>query len=375
MSRTVGLETIRTASELEALLAEARLIRSLQPRYNKELKDDKSYPMLKVTEGDDFPWVEIVREEPRAGGRYYGPFADVGGLRRAVEALQTIFRFRTCTLDLRADDPKLVRNRPCLLYHIDRCTAPCAGKAGRPAYGDEIRQLLWFLDGKRERLLRGLRRGMRTAAAGLRYEKAARLRDRIASLERLRSASGAAQGDGSGAAGVLPIRPQDAVEDLRKVLGCRGGLGRIEGVDIATLGGSASTGAVVTFVDGIPHRAGYRHFRIRTVRGVDDFGMLREVVFRRFRRLLEEGDLPGLLLVDGGKGQLEAAHSVFRELGVEGVRLVALAKREELLYVSGSRGALRLPRNRLGLRLLQFVRDEAHRFSRRYHHRLRSKGL
>jgi excinuclease ABC subunit C len=214
---------------------------------------------------------------------------------------------------------------------------------------------------------------MQDASATMLFEKAARLRDDIAALQKLGQRGDV---DRDVQPEVFPIDPKRGLAGLRKVLGLEKTPRTIEGVDIAHLGGNETVASLVNFIDGLPFKPGYRRFRIRTVIGVDDFASIREVVTRRFRRLnREEAVFPDILLIDGGKGQLNAALEAFQFLGVQPPVLLSLAKREEEIYRPGESEPLRLSRHAAALRLLQYVRDEAHRFAQHYHHILRRKKL
>jgi excinuclease ABC subunit C len=373
LALAADLETIEAASEVDALLLESRLVKDLKPRYNVMLKDDKSYPWLMLSESEDFPRVEITRDTPRKGHRGYGPFMDVGGLRRSLQVLQGAFQFRTCNLDIRAGDSKRRHVRPCLLYHIRRCTAPCADLVSQEAYQEQMEGLKRVLAGDKAGLLADLKRHMAGASERLDYEGAAALRDQIRALESLdkRGRFSDRPDDLVG-----PLTPSDGLEELRELLGLMHPLRRIEGVDIALLQGQDAVGAVVAFEDGIPFKDRYRRYRIKTVSGTDDYAMIREVLSRRFRRAAEGDDwIPQVLLVDGGKGQYSAAVDAVESAGGSGVCLVALAKREERLFTPAHPDGILLPRRSGALRVCQFVRDEAHRFAGRYHHLLRRRRL
>ena len=372
MPQVADFDVISAESGVDALLMEARLIKDLQPKYNADLRDSKLYPYLEITRGDDFPRVFVTRRRDNRKSKYYGPFTDARGLRHAVQLLQRVFKFCTCMRPIRADDPKRRFERPCLLYHLSRCTAPCADRVSREEYLRQIELLQRFLDGKRKRVLRDLQTRMEEFSGGLQFEKAAQARDQIRAFEAL---SKRGSFDFFPEAGLPPeMDAAKGLEELRRVLELPALPRAIEGVDISTLGGTDSVASVVTFVDGRPFKPGYRRFRIKSVEGLNDFAMVSEVVARRFRRLAEEqSPMPDILLIDGGKGQLQAATDALEKLGVRPARIVALAKREELLYFGQPPGELRLRRNNPALHVLQYVRDEAHRFAVHYHHILRGK--
>jgi excinuclease ABC subunit C len=360
-------------TEVDALLLEARLIKDIQPRFNVDLKDDKSFPYLQIRMREDFPRVEFTRSPRRKGVKLYGPFTSAKSLRQAIQVLQRIFKFRTCSLDIHAEDPRWRWFRPCLLHSINQCTAPCNFRVTKEDYRKQIRALRLVLEGKKARLLKEMEREMQEASAALLFEKAARLRDEIDALKKLELRGDV---DKDVQPEVFQIEPKKGLIGLRKVLGLPRTPRTIEGVDIAHLGGNETVASLVTFIDGLPFKSGYRRFRIKSVLGVDDFASIREVVTRRFRRLNREEEVfPDILLIDGGKGQLNAALEAFHLLELQPPCLISLAKREEEIYRPDEAEPLRLSRHAAALRLLQYVRDEAHRFAQHYHHILRRRKL
>jgi len=377
VGEVADIEVLAAESEIDALLQEARLIKDIHPRYNARLTDDKTFPYLEITVREDFPGVYFTRAPRPKGTKLYGPFTSAGGLRAAIGELQRIFRFRTCGLEIRADDPRLRYHRPCILYSIKRCTGPCAGHADRETYRRDIGRLQRFLEGKRAHVVRSLAHDMKDLSRRRRYEEAAVLRDQLQAIEAL-AERGRLREHLQPEVFAPTFDPAEGMAELTRVLGSPRGLRSIEGVDIANLGPSEAVGAIVPFIDGRPFKAGYRRFRIRTVRGPDDVGMIGEVVGRRFRRLVEElSVLPDVVLVDGGLGQLHAAAEAIRRAGTEMPMVLALAKREEEVFVLGrdEKKPLRLARTSPALKILQAVRDEAHRFARHYHHLLRRQAV
>jgi len=359
-------------SEVDALLAESRLIKDIQPKYNREQKDDKSFPYLMITTRDDFPRIEVTRQPKSSGVKLYGPFASAGALRGAIQVLQKIFKFRTCSLDIQEDDPRWKWFRPCLLASIGQCTAPCNLRINKEDYRQDIRRLQTFLEGGKRRLLKEMLEEMTEAAKLRQYEKAGRLRDEIQMLERLDERG---ELDTHVQPEVFYIDPKKGLAGLRKILQLQNTPRVIEGVDIAHLGGTETVASLVQFIDGLPFKPGYRRYKIRDVKGVDDFRSIHEVVSRRFRRLSDQQEtFPDVLLIDGGKGQLNAALAAFRDQGIEPPTLLSLAKREEEIFLPGDSQPIRLSRHAFALRLLQYVRDEAHRFAQHYHHILRRKN-
>lgn len=359
-------------SEVDALLTESRLIKDIQPRHNKDLKDDKSFPYLMITTREEFPRVEITREPKDKGVKLYGPFPSAGALRGAVAVLQRIFKFRTCSLDLDESEEKWKWFRPCLLASIDQCTAPCNLRISKEAYRRDIRRLMTFLDGGKLKLLGEMEAEMKEASAKLDFERAAVLRDEIAMLQRLDERG---ELETHAQPEVFYIDPKKGLAGLRKVLGLARTPRVVEGVDIAHLGGGETVASLVQFIDGLPFKPGYRRFRIQDTRGIDDFRSIYEVVSRRFRKLADDGDtFPDVLLIDGGKGQLNAALAAFRDQQIEPPTLISLAKRDEEIFRPGESEPIRLSKNAFALRLLQYVRDESHRFAQHYHHLLRNKS-
>ncbi|MGC4001823.1 MAG: excinuclease ABC subunit UvrC [Pirellulales bacterium] len=366
------IDFLELESEVDALLTESRLVKDIQPRYNSDLKDGKSFPYLQITTHEDFPRIEVTRKPRSSGVKLYGPFTSAGSLRAAVTALQKIFQFRTCDLDIEAGDERWRWFRPCLLASIRQCTAPCNFRIGKDDYKRSIARLRTFLDGNKDKLLDELRAEMLEASKNLKFEKAARLRDEIGKLETLDQRGDL---DDNTQPEVFYIDPKKGLKGLKQILKLDKTPRTIEGVDIAHLQGGETVASLVSFIDGLPFKPGYKRFKIRGVSGIDDFKSIHEVVGRRFQRLRDENELfPDILLIDGGKGQLNAGLAAFRELGITPPTVISLAKREEEIYVPGLDEPLRLSRHAYALRLLQYVRDESHRFAQAYHHLLRKKN-
>jgi excinuclease ABC subunit C len=380
-------DVVECETEWEALLAENRLIKDLKPRFNTRLTDDKTFPYLVITRNEDYPRVLVTRN-PRGlrpdgspapemkNARVFGPFTSPGDLREAVHLLQRVFRFRTCSLDIAAGDERNRAFRPCLLYNLGRCSAPCAEKIGVEAYREDIERFVRFLSGKRSAMLRELEQEMKSASAAQEFEKAARLRDQLRAIQRLGERASLREGWQPESEIVL-IDPRKGLASLQRTLGLDAPIRCIEGIDIAHLQGGETVGSKVCFVDGRPLKAQYRRYRIRGPgpgRHHDDYASIREVVSRRYREAGAGHELyPDVILIDGGLGQLHAALEAFEALDVRPPMVIALAKKEELIYVQRRREPVRLGRDNAGLRLCQAVRDEAHRFARAYHHLLRRK--
>jgi excinuclease ABC subunit C len=366
------IDFIPADSEVDALLMEARLVKDIQPQFNQELKDDKTFPYLEITIREDFPRVEFTRTPSPRGTKLYGPFTNAKKLRGTIAVLQKIFRFRTCTLDIAEGDQRWRWFRPCLLHSINQCTAPCNLRISKEDYRENIRRLILFLDGKKDTLLGELRGEMEVASKSLKFEKAARIRDELKALENLNLRGNLAE---HAQPEVFYIDPKKGLAGLKKIFHLPEIPRRIEGVDIAHLQGDETVASLVQFIDGLPFKNGYKRYKIRTVKGVDDFASMREAVGRRLGHLRDEGEpFPDVLLIDGGKGQLNAALEAMRMLEITPPFTISLAKREEEIYVPGEEEPRRLSKHSYALRLLQYVRDEAHRFAQHYHHILRRKS-
>jgi excinuclease ABC subunit C len=370
----VDFDFIQTDSEVEALLAENRLIKDIQPKYNARLLDDKTYPYLMITTGDEFPGVYVTREPRTKGVKLYGPFTSVYALKEAVTHLQKAFKFRTCHLEIRADDDRNRFFRPCLLYPIHQCTAPCAAKISKDSYAEDIRRLIQFLEGDKKRVVAGLEKEMIEASKEMQFERAARLRDEIKALNAL--GGRAKKGDEQyWQPESFVVNPKEGMVELQAVLGLNEPPRIVEAIDIAHLQGGEMVGSKVCFIDGVPFKDGYRRFKIKHGQGNNDYLSIQEVVSRRYREAGASNELyPDVIVIDGGLGQLHAALDVFKTMDVKPPMVISLAKKEELVYVQAKSEPIRLPRNNLGLKLLQYVRDEAHRFAQHYHHILRRKS-
>lgn len=358
-------------TEVDAMLKEARLIKDTQPPFNAQLKDDKTFPYIEITTRDDFPAVYVTRTPRLKGSKLYGPFSSASGVRDAVNALQKVFKYRTCELDIREGDDSRRFFRPCLLYSINQCTAPCAALIGQEEYRRDIDRLKRMMASKRSVIVRQMKREMNEASASRDYAEAGRLRDRIKAIESL-SLSGDVHEDVQPE--VFYIDPAKGLEKLADLLGLEHAPRSIEGIDIANLLGEETVGSLVCFIDGKPFKNGYRRFRIKTVEGSDDYASIREVVTRRYHYAADGEELyPDVILIDGGLGQLHAALQAFCDMDIQPPMVISLAKRMEEVYVQARSTPVRLTRNNEALRLLQQVRDEAHRFAQHYHHILRRK--
>lgn len=478
LRHATNIETIIVSNEYEALLLENTLIKQHSPKYNINLKDGKTYPVVRIS-AEPFPRIFRTRHIVQDGSLYYGPFPNVQAVDTMLELIDKLFPLRKC---------KTLRKRqtPCMYYHIGRCAAPCCGKIPEAAYAAHVERVKKLLSGETEALIADLTEGMRKAAAELRYERAAQLRDAIQAADNLAASNAVVDFDPDdrdyvawasegvlatytvfsmrggrmtgrelfrtrSAAedeeslqlflatyycpdrppppriylGALPNRAEEllrlfrdrfsqapeffpcgerrhstvlamayqnakddltrrlkergagpALDELQRVLGLRARPECIEGFDIAQLDGHHPVASLVSFAGGVPDKKNYRHFKLRTVEGVvDDFEAIREAVSRRYSRRAAEGaELPDLILIDGGIGQVNAAQGVMEALGLD-CEIAGLAKRDEEVWRPGASEPLRLDRRSEALKVLQFVRDETHRFATSFNRKLRSKDL
>lgn len=477
-AETADVDFILTGSEKEAAFLENNFIQRYQPKFNLRLKDDKSFPYLKLTVGEKYPSVTLTRKVEEDGARYFGPFSPASQARKTIHLLNRYFGIRGCE-----EKTPGKRRRACLEHDLKLCSAPCVGAVGEAEYREDVANGILFLEGRTEQLLKALRQRMDAASARLDYEQAAHWRDLIRTIEQIKERPrfisvgledtdifGLARDRGqvglyiffmrqgkvreaeelvirepegnstetvltrlltgfydqskdvpgqillshapaalpelsrriSGKKGafvriLVPQRGRDkklvdmavrnaerllkkaepehpVLSELAGILRLDKPPGRIEGFDISNTGGEESVGSVVVFEDGKPSRSEYRKYKIKSVAGPNDVASLREVIGRRYARQLREGGkLPDLILVDGGKGQLQAALTELGTLGLAGTAVVSLAKREEILYTPADKDGLRLERTTAGLKLLQHIRDEAHRFAITFHRQRRKK--
>jgi len=306
--------------------------------------------------------------------KLYGPFVSVYSLKEAVTLLQKAFKFRTCHLDISESDDNRRFFRPCLLYPIKQCTAPCAARISKQAYHQDISRLIRFLEGGKKAVLRSMEKEMLQASEGLNFERAARLRDEIKALQSLGQRAGKGEQE-YWQPEAFVTDPKEGMAKLQEVLGLAEPPRIVEGIDIAHLQGGQTVGSKVCFIDAVPFKDGYRRYKIQHAQGNNDYLSIAEVVGRRYREAGASNELyPDVILIDGGLGQLHAAMDVFKTMNVRPPMVISLAKKEELVYVQAKREPMRLPRNSPALRLLQYIRDEAHRFAQHYHHILRRKS-
>ena len=477
------LEYIVTGNELEAMILEATLVKKHRPRYNIILRDDKHYPFLKLTTNEEFPRLVVARRVQRDGAAYFGPFFPATAMRETLRLVRQLFPLRTCRIKIDGTLP-----RPCLQYYIHRCNAPCTGWETREGYWKTVREVERFLEGRDDDLAAELTREMEAASEGLKFERAAALRDRIQALNTVRErqqmistdeadadilgvvrqgaeacvqlffvrkgrllgresffferVSGWTDGEilsafvrqfyvrdvapppeivlsealpeteltgewlaqrrGGRVELVAPQRgrkrdlvamaeenaalalqshllargnrQQVVLEDLQRSLSLPGLPHRIEAFDISTIQGHETVASMVVWQDGDMKRDDYKRYKIRTVVGTDDFASMQEVLTRRYGKALEtDGVLPDFILLDGGRGQLNAGIKALEALGLDYVPIASLAKRAEEVYVPERLQPLVLDMGSPALQALQKIRDEAHRFAITYHKKLRQR--
>ncbi len=353
VSKIKDINFIKTPSEAEALLLEAALIKEHKPKYNIELKDDKAYPMLRLSVNEKFATLTITRKRKPDGAKYFGPYTEAGLLKESVGILRKLFRLRTC---------KKLPNKVCLNHHLGYCSAPCIKNIQEDEYRESIRELELFLSGKKDDLIKELTKKMTGASLKKDYEAAAKLRDRIRALTSLKEQGG--------------FSSYDQVENLKVILGLKKPPQYIEAFDVSNIMGKFAVGSKVAFKNGFPYPDGYRRFKIKTFFGIDDYAMMREITRRHFENIKEENlNIPDLVVIDGGKGHLTAAKEELDKLGFSGVPIIGLAKEfETIFFPDKTRGVVLRP-GTPALKLLQYIRDEAHRFAIGYHKILRNKSL
>lgn len=354
VSQVDRIDCVPTITEAEALVYENSLIKQLHPKYNVMLRDDKSYPRLKLTINEKFPRLFIVRRKADDGALYYGPYTSAVLLREAMIALRQMFPLRSCG--------KMAKS-PCLNFHLHQCLAPCAGKIDDVQYAEMVTELKLFLEKGRPGLLKALTEKMLEVSRLERFEEAVKIKARIEALCSIREKS-------------VRYIPADETEELKNMLGLQAPAEVIEAFDVSNIMGQEAVGSMIYFFRGRPRKGEYRKFRIRSVEGVDDYSMMREIVRRRYERSLEEKKrLPDLIVIDGGKGHLAAALEELEALGISGVPVIGIAKEFEHIYMKDRKEPLILPRDSKALHLLERIRDEAHRFAIAYHKELRSKKI
>ena len=372
-----SIDYIASASEREALLTERQLIHNLQPFFNEMWKDSKTYPYLELT-NEDFPRLLFTRRKTRDGGRYFGPYPKVEPLKKLTAYLWRIkfINLRRCRWDFSLAKPLAERKiKACLYFHTGQCTAPCAGRISKAGYNALAARVADFLKGDYEKLRAAFEAKMARAAVKLAYEEAAMYRDFLNAFSHMEERVLVHKLDpdflqqATGRTG--------AVTSLKAALGLARPPVHIEAFDTSSLFGRQAVGSSVCFINGERNTAHYRKYRINfknTPEGGNDFAMMEEIVGRRLAQLKKKEEaLPDLLLIDGGPGQLAAAMKALRAAGMK-IPVLGLAKRLEEIYLPGRAQPLLLDRAHAGLRLLQALRDEAHRFGVTYHRKLRGKS-
>lgn len=369
MSKVSEVDYIETPTEVDALLLEAELIRRYQPFYNKELKDDKSYPLLKIT-GERFPRIHLTRntaKQYRSAGKsdkkahYYGPYTDAKLLREAITLINTLFPLRKC---------RTLPRKACLYYHIGQCLAPCIKPEVSAEYDRVVKEVEGFLGGGKKSFMEYLSDRMFEAAKELRFEDAQFFKEQIQALGRLKKKRFSPR--------TLEARIAfSATLELKRLLQMEKLPEKIVCFDVSNIHGDEAVASKVAFYRELPDKLEYRRYKIKTVTGIDDYAMIQEALGRLLIALKEgrETFIPDLIVVDGGKGHLSAASAVLKREEFQEIELVSLAKRFETVYSGRLGGEVSIPKDSPALHLLQKVRDEAHRFAITYHRSLKEKGM
>jgi len=356
LEKVKDLDYVITGSEEEALIYEASLIKEKKPKYNIDLKDDKSFPFLKITLSEKFPRLILTRKRVEDGSRYFGPYTKARLLRNAVSILKNIFPLRIC---------RKIPGEPCLAYHIGQCLGPCIKRINEKSYSEIVGQLILFLEGRKTRLIQELEKEMKVLSDRKDFEQAAIIRNRISALLEVSDRKSADYSSWGNIA--LKLKKMLKLPVLPLI---------IEAFDVSNISGTKATGSMVYFNNGFPDKSNYRRFRIKSVRRVDDYAMVKEIVGRRYKRLKEENKkFPDLIIIDGGKGHLGAAYGELLKLNLGHIPVIGIAKQEEKIYTLGSQEPLGIDRDSEILHFIQSVRDEAHRFALKYHHALRRQNI
>lgn len=375
VKRTRDIEYITAKSEKEALLLEYELIQKYKPRYNIVFKDDKSYAKIKINSNHKFPGIYITRRVLKDGSTYFGPHPSATSCRATVDLMIKYFKIRNCSNTFFAN-----RSRPCVQYEIDRCTAPCVGYIGEDKYRKQIEATILFLNGKTSGLIEHLRKEMKAASEIKDYEKAAHLRDVVRSIGRVvddKCRGGVSQECRN--AGTPEQKAWNPIAlTLSKKLRIPIAPRIIECVDISNISGKYAVGSVVVFANGKPYKNGYRRFKIKTGNEPDDYKMMKEVIYRRFKAF-NETLVPDLILIDGGKGHLMIAKRVLDDLKNESISLASIAKgedrKQDQVFILGRKNPVKFRKNDPAYLFLQRIRDEAHRFGIEYYRKRHRKGL
>ena len=365
-------QTFELSSESEALLLEAQFIKQYNPRYNIEMRDDKRYLHLRVDPAETFPRFTFARLRRDDGCLYFGPFPQATALRETVRLLEKRFGLRSCN----CPEPNEETRRHCLEHILRDCTSPCIGNITRQEYLDRLEQALAVLRGEEvaAKIAAELQEQMKACAARLDYEEAARLRDILEHFKMVLEPT--RRFINQTISRRTSLDNQEGMQCLQQALGLPTLPRYMECFDMSNISGSLAVGSMVCFRNGRPATGEYRRFRIRSAESAGDIAFMREVLTRRYARLLKEGAaLPDLVVLDGGAGQLHAAIAVFQSIGMPPIPLLGLAKQQEQLYLPGRNAPIALPRDNPGLKMLQALRDEAHRFANAYHRQLRNRRI
>jgi len=356
ISQTSNIEFIPTRSEQEALLLETNLIKENQPKYNISYRDDKSFPWIKIT-SEEFPSIYICRTRKKEKGIYFGPYTNAKLLRFALKDIRRIFGFRSCR--------KLPKGLPCLYFRLKLCPAPCIGNISPKKYRRLIKDIILFLEGRHKELIDSYFKKMISLSKGKSFEEAAKIRDRIKALSSIFAPLDSKHLTGFTSTGELA--------ELKRILNLPKSPHRIEAFDISSISGFEATGSMVSFYMGTPDKQNYRRFRIKEVKGVDDYKCLGEVLRRRYKRTIEEKlPLPDLIIIDGGKGHLSRAEKILKGLNID-IPIMAIAKEREKIFLATQKKPIDLSSE--SLHLIQRIRNEAHRFAIKYHRLLRRKKV
>jgi len=357
-------------SEFEALLTEAALVNQHQPYYNVRLKDDKRFLMIAVSD-EEYPRIFTARKKEERGVRYFGPFPSSGEVKRVLKTIRQIFPYCSCSSKI------WNKKRACLYYHINLCPGCCIGYP-KSEYQKIIRKIIKFLNGDIKGVIKQLTKEMKQASEKLDFEKASQIKKQIEAINYV--VLNWQTLDEESLSIILPEdRNKNILKQAKKVLPSLTSLERIECYDISNLYGRQATGSMVVFENFLPNKKQYRRFKIIFSSKSDDLEMMREVVERRLRH--QEWQYPGLMIVDGGKGQVSAVFDILRSKGLtDKIFLLGLAKKEEIIFkpevkdenIIGWR-EMKLKKNSDFLRILQRLRDESHRFAKKYHLLLRKK--
>jgi excinuclease ABC subunit C len=355
-------------NEDEALILESRLIKQYAPQYNILMRDDKRFLLVKINLNDDFPRFDLARVRKDDGCKYFGPFPKGSALRSTVEFLSAYFGLRTC----KPGTPDESTRRHCLKRIVKDCMEPCTGKISKEEYHQQVNKMLELLNGNINSIIEELEKKMLEASTKKRFERAARFRDVITNIKTVFGKKTRSFRYAS-----IPSAPGDAaVKSLQNILGMSSPPESIECFDISNILGTLAVASMVCFENGRPAKDKYRRFKIQGVKQIDDFAMMQEVIKRHYSRKIKENiPLPDLLMVDGGKGQLSSAMETLGEINCPPMTVIGLAKKNEEIFLPGQSDPIVLDRHSAALRLLQAVRDEAHRFAISYHRELRMKRL